>query len=120
MRPNLRERRPKPAGTAGASVKTRPKVRERPPPQFPECACRNVVTSVSSTPGKAPGGMAASRCECARADGHALPSHSDVSEAGGRLQQLGSGQLDVARAVVSRPRNHFTCWYGTPMLSENC
>lgn len=64
--------------------------------------------------------MAASRWEWARAEGQALPAHSEVSEAGGRLQQLGSGQLDVARAVVSRPRNHFTCWYGTPMLSENC
>ena len=34
-------------------------------------------------------------------------------------EQVGSGQFEVARAVVSRPRNHFTCWYGTPMLSEN-
>ncbi len=63
--------------------------------------------------------MAASRCEWARADGHALPAHSSANAAGGRLQQLGSGQVDVARAVVSRPRNHFTCWYGTPMLREN-
>ena len=63
--------------------------------------------------------MAARMWEWARAEGQALPAQALVSSAGGRLQQVGSGQLEVARAVVSRPRNHFTCWYGTPMLSEN-
>jgi hypothetical protein len=63
--------------------------------------------------------MAANRCEWARADGHALPAQEEANDAGGRLQQFGSGHVEVARAVVSLPRNHFTCWYGTPMLSEN-
>lgn len=66
-------------------------------------------TSVSSTPGNTPGGIAASRCECTRALGQARPAQCAVSSAGGTLQQLGSGQRDAERCVVSRPRIHLTC-----------
>ena len=51
--------------------------------------------------------------------GHACLDQRAASAAGGRRQQSGSGQRDFARAVVSRPRNHFTCAYGTPRLIEN-
>ena len=33
-------------------------------------------TSISSTPGNAPGGIAESRCACALALGHAFPAHT--------------------------------------------
>ena len=69
---------------------------------------------MSSTPGKVPGGTAASRWEWARALGQACSAHRAARSAGGRRQHAGSGQLDVARTVVSRPWNHFTCANGTP------
>ena len=44
-------------------------------------------------PGNTPGGMAASRCECTRALGHASPSQRMARSAGGSEQQAGSGHL---------------------------
>jgi hypothetical protein len=61
--------------------------------------------------------MAASRCECTRALGHASPSQRMARSAGGSEQQAGSGHLDVERSLVSRPRIHFTWVSGTPTLS---
>ena len=66
-----------------------------------------------------PGGIAASRCECTRALGQACPPQRAVSSPGGCVQHDGSGHRDCERDVVSRPRNHFTCWYGVPTLTLN-
>ena len=55
-------------------------------------------------------------CECARADGQAIPSQRAASLAGGRRQQDGSGQVDLVRLVVSRPRNQRASSNGTPSV----
>src|SRR3954454_21573701 len=81
--------------------------------------CRNSYTSWVSTPGKVPGGSAASRCECTRALGQACPPQRSTSSAGGRRQHVGSGQRDTVRRVVSPPRNQRACWYGVPTVTEN-
>src|ERR1022692_4799542 len=72
--------------------------------------------SASSTPGKLPDGSADKMCECARADGQAMPSQRAASRAGGRWQHAGSGQDDVLRLVVSRPRNQGASSNGTPSV----
>ena len=56
---------------------------------------------------------------CTRALGHALPSHREVTSAGARRQHDSSGQVDVARFCVSRPRNHRASSNGTPTVIEN-
>src|SRR5580658_1433611 len=85
--------------------------------QADACRSRNSKTSDSSTPGKLPDGSASSTCECARADGQAMPSHRAASAAGGRWQHSPDGQPDVVRSVVSRPRNQRECSYGTPSVT---
>jgi hypothetical protein len=68
---------------------------------------------------KVPEGIAASSDELSRADGHALSLHRFARATAGWRQQVGSGQRDVCRRPVSRPRNHFTCAKGVPTLTEN-
>ena len=75
--------------------------------------------SASSTPGKLPAGSADRMCECARADGHALPSHRSASATGGRLQHSPSGQAERFLVVASRPRNQRECSNGTPKVIAN-
>lgn len=70
-------------------------------------------------PGEDAGGITASRWECARALGHTRPAQASCSSAGGVVQQRGSGHPERPRAVLSRPRIHFTCAKGTPRLTEN-
>ena len=54
-----------------------------------------------------------------RALGQARPDQRSRVPRARRRQHDSSGQRDVARSVVSRPRNHFTWAYGTPTLTEN-
>jgi hypothetical protein len=75
--------------------------------------------SASSTPGKLPAGSADKMCECARAEGHAFPSHRSASAAGGRAQHSPSGHADRLRMVVSRPRNQRESVNGTPSVIAN-
>ena len=56
---------------------------------------------------------------CTRALGQALPSQRLVSEASGRRQHDSSGQVEVARFWVSRPRNQRASSKGTPTVIEN-
>lgn len=58
-------------------------------------------------------------CECARADGHAMPFHRAASATGGRWQHSPSGHRDVVRSVVSRPRNQRLWSYGAPRVIAN-
>ena len=56
---------------------------------------------------------------CSFALDQALPSQRPESSAPGRLQQSASGQRDTVRLAVSRPRNHYECAKGTPIVMEN-
>ena len=76
-------------------------------------------TSVSSTPGKTPGGMTASRWEWALALGQTWPCQRRASSGGGWVQHRGSGQRETRRCAVSRPRIQRTWSKGTPRLTEN-
>src|SRR5258708_38927676 len=75
--------------------------------------------SAASTPGKLPEGSADKMCECARADGQAMPSQRAARRAGGRWQHDGSGHADLVRLTVSRPRNHLASSNGTPSVIAN-
>jgi len=72
--------------------------------------------STSSTPGNAPDGRTESTWECARAEGHALPSQRSARSAGARWQQSPSGQRDLVRSFDSRPRNQREWSNGTPRV----
>ena len=72
--------------------------------------------STSSTPGKDPAGRADRMCECALADGQAMPSQRSARAAGARWQQSPSGQRDRVRRVDSRPRNQREWSNGTPSV----
>src|SRR5512146_2681088 len=72
--------------------------------------------STSSTPGKAPDGSTDSTCECARADGQAIPSQRSARAAGARWQQSPSGQRERVRIFDSRPRNQREWSNGTPRV----
>ena len=74
--------------------------------------------SASSTPGKLPAGSADRMCECARAEGHAFPSHREASAAGGRVQHSPSGHADWVRTVLARPRNQRESANWTPSVIE--
>ena len=71
---------------------------------------------MSSTPGTAPGGTAASRDSCMRADGSAWSSHFAARSSGACRQQDGSGHPDCERICDSRPSNQRTWENGTPTL----
>lgn len=81
---------------------------------------RNSKTSVLSTPGNVPVGIAACREEFSRALGHEYLSHFAASALGGVRQHDGSGQVEVKRFSVSRPRKNFACANWVPTLTENC
>ena len=83
------------------------------------CLSRNSKTSVLSTPGNAPLGIAASNDELRRALGQECLSHLVASTLGGRRQHEGSGQVEVNRFSVSRPRKNFAWANCVPTLTEN-
>src|SRR6476660_4138816 len=84
----------------------------------PACRSRNPYTSVRSTPGTASVGSAASSDELMRACARAAPDQRAASCGGASRQHDASGQVDVPRRWVSRPRNHFTCANGVPTEIE--
>jgi len=58
-------------------------------------------------------------CACSRALDQALPAQRSVRVPSGVRQHDSSGQVDEVRLLVSRPRNHFECENGTPIVMEN-
>src|SRR6218665_877249 len=84
-----------------------------------ECASGNSETEASSTPGKVPEGSGERTWACSRALGQACPAQRVARSDGARRQHDSSGQQDVARTVVSRPRNPFASANGTPTVIEN-
>src|SRR5699024_364221 len=66
-----------------------------------------------------PGGTAASREACVRADGQLASSRFAASSRGACLQHAGSGHFEAERFDVSRPSNQPTWSNGTPTLTEN-
>ena len=65
-----------------------------------------------------PVGIAASSELLSRALGSAYCPQRDDKDEGALRHQFSSGHVEVARLVVSRPRNHFTCANGVPTLTE--
>ena len=71
-----------------------------------------------STPVNVPVGIAASKDELSRAEGKAMDSQRLAIWSAGRRQHRSSGQVDLNRFLVSRPRNQRASSNVVPTLTE--